>query len=383
MVGLRLRAGMIAAGLGLVGVFSLAIIGAAEDSVRREMRAQAALARAIPGLIADAKNAEAVAAQKHIQAELAREVAELYAAAERINRREPVLADVFPDGGQVHRRVRFAELYRDALDEFVRQLRGGGPPTPAEIEAARQDLAEAAELRNEEAERTRAVGMSNPPRHGVGRDDEAVSYASVLKARGIRCYVHDGVFERRELGGQGSAPSVEQLWLAQVELWIQRDVVGAIAEMNDEAARVHGRRAGVEQMPVKRIWGVRVLGYQLRDGLLLFPTPDGLSCEVWKSVPVSFTGRACDGEFDVVVFQMVVVMDQRDVLQLIDRVGKRNFYQCTAVAYEAVPEPDANAGYVYGTEPVVCVGLEFEWYMWREIYGPLMPAGVRRTVDRE
>ncbi len=383
MIKLRLRGEVIAGALGLTGLCALATQGIIDRAVRDEMRAEAAVGRAIPALLSDPKNAETVAAQSRQQAELTRELVELWAVAEQINRREPLLADVFPDGAQVHRRVRFVELLRIAAGELTRQLQAGAPATPEEIETARQELAEAIAWRDADAGHSQLAPTRTARRGHADRTDRAAWYANVAKARGMRCYVDEGVFDRSGLDGGRAAPSVEELWFAQVELWIQQDVVAAIAEMNDDVAEAHGDGACVEQMPVKRVCGVYVLGYQLRGSLVLPPGQAGSGHRLWELVPVSFTGWSCDADFDVVVFQMVVVMDQRDVLQLIDRVVKRNFYQCTAAACEAVESADAEAGYLYGTEPVMYVELEFEAYMWREIFGPLTPTGVRRMLDRD
>ena len=383
MVGMSTRVAGIATGLGLVGILSLAVSGVTHNGVREEMRAHLLIARDVPALRADPKSAQAAGAQQHRRDELARELAELYGAAAAINRREPLLPNVFPTGGASYARVRFVELYRDAIADLLSRLCAGGLPTEAENAAARQDLAERDALKRERVEELGGVWTAAAVRGGVGVADEAARYAQVVKARGLRCYAGPEAFERRSVGAETAAPRVEELWFAQVELWIQQDVVAAIAEMNDDVARVHGKGACVERMPVKRIWSVFVLGYQLEDGLLPFQTPSVSGHAPRVAAPVSFTGRVCDGELDVVVFQMAVVMDQRDLLQLIDRIGKRNFCQCTAVACATVPPGDAAEGYLYGTEPAMYVGLEFELYMWREIYGPLMPSGVRRMLASE
>jgi hypothetical protein len=380
MVGMGTRGAGIMAGLGLGGILSLVVSGITHDRVREKMRAELLIARDIPTLVADPKSAQAAAAEQHRRDELARELAELCRAAGAINRREPLLANVFPTGGPPHLRVRFMERYRDAIADLLTQLRAGGLPTEAERAAAREDLAERDALEREKVDEVSAAWTGQ---RGVGETNRVLQYAQAAQARRLWCYATAEAFARSPSGPGTGAPRVEELWFAQVELWIQQDVVAAIEEMNEEAAAAYGKGACVEQMPVKRIWSVFVLGYQLQDGLLPFQVPSASRPALRVAVPVSFTGRMCDGEFDVVVFQMAVVLDQRDVLQLIDRIAKRNFYQCTAVKCAAVPPADAAEGYLYGTEPAMYVGLEFELYMWREIYGPLMPAGVRGMLEGE
>ena len=201
-----------------------------------------------------------------------------------------------------------------------------------------------------------------------------------MKARRLRCYVDEQTFDRAPLYASDTTPTVEELWFAQVGLWIQRDVVEAIAGLNADAARVAGRGASVAEMPVKRIESLYVLGYQMDGWLLPFPATGVQSYEKHVAAQPSFTQRKCDGDFDVVVFRLVAVIDQRDLPQLIDRISTRNFYQCSAVGFGKVAESDADAGYLYGPEPAIRVDLEFEAYLWREIYEGLIPDNIRQLL---
>jgi hypothetical protein len=82
-------------------------------------------------------------------------------------------------------------------------------------------------------------------------------------------------------------------------------------------------------------------------------------------------------------FALVAVMDQRDVLQLIDQISKQNLYQCIGASYSMVNPDDGQQGYLYGTEPVVRVQLEFEGYMARAVYQPLMPDEIRALLGAD
>jgi hypothetical protein len=125
MLRLDSRVEVVLAGFGMVGIFGLMIAGISHDRIREEMRACAALARGIPALMVNPKSAETAIAQERRQAELERAMGELRAAMSRINRRAPLLAGLFPNQGPAHRRLRFVELYRDAIDGFTKQLRAG------------------------------------------------------------------------------------------------------------------------------------------------------------------------------------------------------------------------------------------------------------------
>jgi hypothetical protein len=171
------------------------------------------------------------------------------------------------------------------------------------------------------------------------------------------------------------------MWFAQVGLWIQQDTVAAVAQLNEEATKPSPMAACVEQMPVKRIVALRVHGYWVRDHLVRFAMPTAGRQSVSGSTAPSSSHAAKDEGFDVVVFRVVAIVDQRDLLQLIDRISRKNFCRCAGVTYAGITDKETAAGYLYGTEPAVCVALDFEAYLSRDIYRPLMPRDVRELLD--
>lgn len=112
------------------------------------------------------------------------------------------------------------------------------------------------------------------PAYSGGPMGEAERRAAVKKARNIRIYATavEGrtVFHRNPNIFAQQAPSARDMWYAQVGLWVQEDVVNAIAKLNDEAAgQLGGEEACVANMPVKRIVSIQVLGYVTSNGLLV------------------------------------------------------------------------------------------------------------------
>lgn len=212
--------------------------------------------------------------------------------------------------------------------------------------------------------------------------------AMVAKARNIRCYAEpDRSFHVSPAAiNKQSAPTPKEMWEAQVSLWIQQDVVDAIAEINNKAAlAVREGDAFVEQMPVKRIEFLQVHGYvrpedpKNRDGSYYAFTSVSGDRRAAKDnqPPNSFTDRKPDDQFDVLHFTLAVFVDQRELLGLIDHISRKNFYKCVELDYRKLDPKDEAGGYMYGTGPVIRAEIRFEAYMARRLYAPLMPKTVR------
>ena len=140
------------------------------------------------------------------------------------------------------------------------------------------------------------------------------------------------------------------------------------------------------KMPVKRIEMIKILGYLTEKGkTVLFPSLGrGSSTSSGTDIPVSFTGRKSDDQFDVIRFRLVAIVDLTDLPLLIDRITRENFYQLVGASYTIVeigPDGYDNDGYLYGPEPVYRVQLEFEGYMARKVYKEMMPAQVLVDLD--
>ncbi len=211
--------------------------------------------------------------------------------------------------------------------------------------------------------------------------DKVSHRASVKKARGIRVYASaETSLHVSPLAYTKDAPTPRSMWYAQVSLWIQEDMVRAVARLNDEAA---GRleddeEANVANMPVKRVETIQVLGYVRSDGLPV-PFPNAGAKTDTMSLGPSFTGSRSTDQFDVVRVALSVVVDQRELLKLIDSVTRSNFYQLVGAEYTLVQVSEQGydaEGYIYGPAPVIRAVLDFEGYMARKLFKEKMPAEV-------
>ncbi len=233
------------------------------------------------------------------------------------------------------------------------------------------------------------IAGGGPVATGSGSGDpsrDPTARARIAKAHNIRCYVGTDPaapgfsFHVSPLYDSPGEPRPDDMWYAQVGLWVQEDVVAAIAALNEEAAKqLKPEDDYVENMPVKRLQSVRVAGYYTDSGAVQFPTygRGGAGAPTYSGD--SFTGRASDKNFDVVRFTVVAVVDQRDATRLIDAITRQNVYQLIDAKYEALTAaaPDSREGYFYGANPVVRVTLDFEGYLARSVYAKWFPPEVR------
>lgn len=436
---------LISLAAGVVGLIALAVaaLGMMSGAVSEEMKKHVQSASEIESLKGGAQNQTTIDAEKARGDEFKKESDRLAREVDRINKREPLMKGVFPKPDTQAMSVDFKLAYQTAMRRLPIRLNAGAPPNEGEIADEVQNVEE---LKRAEMEKTveggetkesieralqppAAAAQPPPPaggrfsrgggfprgegeeleglaggRGGLGRGmmEQTMGYvpsgdpkydakfrAIVNKARNILCYAHPEFSFHISPIVKDSQPRAAEMWFAQVGLWIQEDVANAIADLNKTAAA--GVKDGdpcVEHTPVKRIESLRVLGYQVKNNLLPFKLASGEAATSGMGSgpdtfrPATFTGQSSNEQFDVVRFMLVAIVDQRKVLDLIDRICKQNFYKCVEVKYELVPaEQGLGDGYMYGTAPCVRVTLNFEGYMARDLYKGLMPPDVLKALS--
>jgi hypothetical protein len=424
-------------GVATLAFIVIAVLGMMSDSVVKKMQERAGVESQLKTLKTAPRNEECIEAERNRVARLQDEYQEVVKVAEEINARPPLMEGVFPEPERAAVAYDFRDTYRQTMAKLPRgMLAGGDLPTPAEIEDAKDEIAELQERlkaeRGDFGQQLPAVGSGAPvtetrpapapvpapagvkPTAGGVRGGvitsgggptggQAVSAsdagdpskdptarARIAKAHNIRCYVGTDpvspnyAFSLSPLWGSLGEPRPYEMWYAQVALWVEEDVVAAVAELNEEAARqLPPEEAYVENMPVKRLQNVNVAGYYTDGGLVPFPSATrtgGLGAPAYSGE--SFTARTCNKEFDVVRFTVVAVVDQRAVTQLINAITKQNCYQLVHAKYDALgpASADYHEGYFYGTAPAVRLILDFEGYMARSVYSKWFPSEVRTVL---
>lgn len=312
---------------------------------------------------------------------------------------EPLVENVFPDG-DTDARLRFLKAYNAVMSKLMDSLVWGRPPTDAEVAQAQEKI-------EEERYRSIPLGLdrgateSKPQSSGepftpagvltkAGARVDAEARASMACAQQIYCYAISfkgakagqvqSLFFHPYLEDTGTLepPLIEDCWWGQIGYWIQKDVIEAIVAVNEEAATAakdRGEDRWVGIMPVKDVISIRLSdGYILKDDDEFVGAPAGdyaeaLPCATANTV---FTESVSSPSYDVIQFTVKLVMDQRDIPRLVDRISKNRFHTLLRIAYRAAHPNRKMRGKIYGSEPTVNVVLDFETTML-ERFRELMP----------
>lgn len=172
----------------------------------------------------------------------------------------------------------------------------------------------------------------------------------------------------------------DELWLAQVGLWVQRDIVAAVNLTNVQARQEvsSGDAEGVPGSAIKRLVSTHIRGYVVRGGAVTSGTRQDPAGEraagrmgyvsAWAGTygsPPGLTGRACNQLYDVLHYDFTVILPARYLRRLYRNLRLQNFHTVLDVEIDEPglqKEPTQAAlsarsrggtQYYYGTDPVV------------------------------
>lgn len=406
-------------GLLIIGLSVFAVLGMTSDSVQKEMKTLAQKYGPLKSLKGSAKNQAVVDAAAQRSEAMKQEVERAKEALASVNGRDVLLENVFPGPTSETRRFDYKEAYAKEFAKWLRMLNASPLPNELELQQAQSDIdeiiARMKEQERENAPETGAIG-ENPrgnrpklPDTEPDKDDPRFNKAiraQTAKAAEIRMYLEfnsprqQSVFHISPILTTDAAPQIEEMWFAQVGLWIQRDVINAIKAVNDAAAKQLDSETPdtVQAMPIKRLDSINISGYVLPNGgMLPFPKLSTESTGISKGFdpqpggnpmggdqgPATLTGRTSNDTTDVVRVELSLVMDQRDMLKFIDEMSRQNLYVCIDCDYRDVEPSEYEKGYYYGTEPLVRAQMVFETYFIRSLYDTLMPPSVREMFGNQ
>lgn len=373
----------------LVGVLSLVaiFIGASRVSGNQELLAQAgqyletisSIEKGVPVTTPDGKLVNLIPTSESV--EKLKQVARVYKAqgydalqdALRINigydkktkktRRQLIMDGIFPEPTSQDKPYKFRKAYRDAIAQLLKKLDAGSAPTEEDIERNLEIVAQ--DMGFLASETAKNKGEKSGGKKDDTEDDleqSAYQKAIIEQAKKIKVYCDrdalDIIDEAYDIS-TGQPPLLEEMWWAQQSLWLQSDIVNAIAQSNSSAK-------DVTESVVKRILDIKMMhGYITEDGSFAGTDDPGL--------PESFTGMNSTKYYDIVRFSVSIIIDVTKIPSFIDEMYKQNYYTMYLCGIESVNTEKKGSMqgedlYYYGPAPVVKFTSYWETYLLRDFY---------------
>jgi hypothetical protein len=405
----------IACGLAAAGGVALAVTGlGAMPDVEEELEKAKGVYDGLGRLTSRPANEDTITAEKvRIDMVLA-DADQVLKKAEELYGYEPLVADVFPDGDN-DARFRFRERYNEAMTELFESLKPGAPATRRDVdlmtERIEKEIFRESQKGLDEGALPDDMAAEGPAytKAGVltkaGVKNRAVQRAAIQNALNMYVYAtpdvptakssktgkvvtsslnyHPYMSNTDEL----DPPIAEDVWAAQLEYWIQKDVVDAINTINEQAgdeSKAKGGDRWVGVMPVKELISIRFAEQYILDDDDAFvgAKPGGqneaLPCGTRNTV---FTNSQSNAEYDVVQFTVKLIMDQRDIMKFVKEMSEGRFHTLLRVAYTSEEPNRYMTERIYGPDPIVNVVLDFETIMLPSVFHPLMPQVVCDMYD--
>lgn len=195
------------------------------------------------------------------------------------------------------------------------------------------------------------------------------------------------VFEINPKIAGTTVPSVNDVFLAQLTLWVQEQLCLAIRETNQAAHQSDPNRSpGVLGSPIKRL-----LKVQVTHKFVPIPAPPGTtekptlpSNPLTKITPDYTTrpfGHASNEFYDPVDFDATMIVDATEVSQILTSLNRNRYFIFASIDIQSVDASlDAVQGYLYGNTPVVQLRIKGSYLFLREVLKQYMPDDIIRGV---
>ncbi len=217
-------------------------------------------------------------------------------------------------------------------------------------------------------------------------------------------------------------PTLEQIWEGHLELWVQQDIVKAIAKAN----HVEDPKRSIIEAPVKRLisitvipgyvgitsqggmnvqgadrsnaagmgmgYGMPGMGMDMGYGDMGMPgmgstdsTPTVSAGSPDEPLGVNFylspSGRYSNAIYDVKHARVVMIVDYQQLPELFNAINEVNFMSVLDCEIQDVDEYEAlREGFVYGPGDAVKVDMLIESIWLREWTTPLMPKEIKQQL---
>ncbi|MBL7133717.1 MAG: hypothetical protein ISS78_06435 [Phycisphaerae bacterium] len=295
----------------------------------------------------------------------------------------------FPVDRQLYRHYNLAfnaaRVYRKELNKLLATLRPVVPPTKEQIEeekslwekklqdewrgreGTRRNAAEAVEDGNIAETDTPARDADAKPEPPTAQQalDMAQKALLVKHAQNAMIYAPsealDWVLPVQVL----VPPPISQIWQAQLNYWITKDIIAAICASNDNSAGLAKSRketpsvlnAAIKELVKIEIDENYVAGVQV-TGAAKAGAKGGAPAPGAGGAVNTLTQRASCQQYDVLHYRFTVIMPTRFLTELEQNLMNRNYHTILGVQIRQLPAIPSDR--YYGTDPVMTVTLQGE-----------------------
>lgn len=303
-------------------------------------------------------------------------------------KREPIVADALPKPLKPGDAYRFRDQYKIEIERMIKRLHGGSPPSHSDIEDMRFQMTSKKPIRSKAIEDPWALAEAaafepvNPAKaerpstrqDALRQDPEFV--ASLDRAKRIWIYIDNRALDMHPLADKDLPAPPDEIWQAQLSLWIQQDIVTAIARINERAAAAMAKAGKPDQqwvafMPVKELVKIAIAPRLGHGG--------GLNVQSTMFAP-SFTRRNNTAGMFMVPVQVVAVVDVRKLPELLEELTRTNFITPINLEFSSIASDPLQKPYVYGPNPVAKVTIDLEIYFLRSEFEKYIPEELKQAL---
>jgi len=314
----------------------------------------------------------------------------------------PMREGLFPDpGDQTHRlfeaRMRYREAFLDMVKDYSSsaqypRLDAGGPMPLTDLS---EDLYRVQEEFLTSGVITKSINSLSDEEYEELEKRKTMRALETMRRYASRIHIYADTDSRSpgfpfEIGAWSNkpqAPHMVEVWEGQMSLWLQQDIVQAIALTN----RVSDPESNVITAPIKRLMHISVgnqyVGIDLNANLSAAAMGGGGAAaaagdgKLVANYTLSPTGRTSNEIYDVRHIRIEMIADWHRLGEFMTNLARTNFMTVLQVNIEDVDEYQAiREGYLYGVGDAVKVDMIVESLWLRDWTAKLMPKIVRKAL---
>jgi hypothetical protein len=304
---------------------------------------------------------------------------------------KPLIDGLFPQPTELEKLAKpkaFArKLIEEARPALLKSIHAGMPPEPTDIAAQLNDMvaAKREQVRQEQGR----TELDSEEQQGLQKDLLTLRLSRYQgRAAEIQVYADGKIFDDVPADAVDKTASLAQVWDWQERLWIDTDVLRAVATANGDSG---GR--GVPGSVVKRITKLSVdpppYTTNSTEGVVeVRPYEAGTDkapTDFSRSITGRYAGPGSNNKwYDLRHVTIEMVADARRLPAFVDALASTNFMSVVDVDLTKLePGTDLREGFYYGADPVVKATIVIETVWFREWREQWMPVDVKRALGMD